>query len=68
MSKFLCALAILMAMTSQLGAQTTASDPAALKLMAACKTASGGAALDSPLAFHETGTILRDGKTGTYEM
>jgi hypothetical protein len=41
---------------------------AALKLMAECKAASGGAALDRPVAFHETGTIVRDGKAGTYEM
>ncbi len=49
-------------------AAPAASDPVALKLIAACKAASGGAALDRPAAFHETGTILRDGHAGTYEM
>lgn len=45
-----------------------ASDPVALRLIAQCKAASGGAALDRPAAFHETGTIIRDGHAGTYEM
>jgi hypothetical protein len=64
MGRILCA--VLMAVASQAHAQ--ASDPVALKLMSECKAASGGAALDAPVAFHETGTILRDGKAGTYEM
>ena len=66
LGRILCALVAFMAAASQVGAQT--SDPVALKLMAECKAASGGAALDVPVAFHETGTILRDGKAGTYEM
>jgi hypothetical protein len=66
MGKILCALAVVMAAAAQDGAQ--ASDPIASKLMSECKAASGGAALDVPVAFHETGTIQRDGKTGTYEM
>jgi hypothetical protein len=44
------------------------SDPKALALMAECRIASGGQALDKHAAFHETGTIIRDGKAGTYEM
>jgi len=48
--------------------RTEASDAVALKLIAQCKAASGGAALDRPAAFHEAGTIVRDGHAGTYEM
>lgn len=32
------------------------------------KAASGGAALDRPPGFHEAGTVVRDGATGTYEI
>jgi hypothetical protein len=46
----------------------TSSDAKALALMAQFRAASGGAALDRHVAFHETGTIVRDGQTGTYEM
>jgi hypothetical protein len=64
------ALSVALGLASLAHAQTASdrSDPAALKLMAECKAASGGAALDKPAAFHETGTIVRDGKAGTYEM
>jgi hypothetical protein len=44
------------------------SDAKALALMAQYRAASGGAALDRHEAFHETGTIIRDGQAGTYEM
>ncbi len=44
------------------------SDAKALALMAQYRAASGGAALDRHEAFHETGTIIRDGEAGTYEM
>jgi hypothetical protein len=37
------------------------------RLMALMKVASGGAALDKPSGFHETGTALRDGMAATYE-
>jgi len=36
-------------------------------LMAQMKEASGGAALDAPAGFHETGTVLSDGVASTYE-
>ena len=36
-------------------------------LIALCKTASGGAALDRPVAFHEQGTFERDGVRGAYD-
>lgn len=49
-------------------ASGNASDQKALALMAALRAASGGKALDGHAAFHETGTIIRDGMTGTYEM
>ena len=70
MKRFSLALAALIAAACLTVAHAApeASDPAALKLMAACKTASGGTALDRPAAFHETGTIVRDGHSGTYEM
>jgi hypothetical protein len=35
--------------------------------MAEMKAASGGAALDAPAGFHEIGTVVRDGISGTYE-
>jgi hypothetical protein len=68
MRKILCVLAVLIGAAPQVGAQTAPIDRIALKLMAECKAASGGAALDAPVAFHETGTILCDGKSGAYEM
>jgi hypothetical protein len=37
------------------------------RLMAQLKAASGGAALDAPAGFHETGTFVRDGVSGKYE-
>jgi hypothetical protein len=43
------------------------SDPQALKLIAQLKAASGGAALDKPVAFHEQGEFVRDGVPGTYD-
>jgi hypothetical protein len=49
-------------------ASSNASDPKARALMAEFRVASGGQALDKHMAFHETGTIIRDGKAGTYEM
>ncbi len=70
MKRFLGALAGLALAACLVAAQAAseASDSVALKLMAACKAASGGAALDRPAAFHEVGTIVRDGMSGTYEM
>jgi uncharacterized protein len=38
------------------------------RLMAHLKKASGGAALDTPAGFHEAGTVVRGGVTGTYEV
>jgi hypothetical protein len=49
-------------------ASSDTSDPKARALMAEFRAASGGPALDKHAAFHETGTIIRDGKAGTYEM
>lgn len=43
-------------------------DARAEALMAQYRAASGGAALDRHDAFHETGTVVRDGHAGTYEM
>ncbi len=70
MKRFSVALAALITMACLASAQAApeASDSVALKFMAKCKAASGGASLDRPAAFHETGTIVRDGKSGTYEM
>ena len=36
--------------------------------MAQMKAASGGAAIDRPAGFHETGTVAFDGTPGTYEV
>jgi hypothetical protein len=44
------------------------SDPKALALMAALRAANGRPALDRHAALHETGTVIRDGMAGTYEM
>lgn len=41
-------------------------DKAAI-LIQELKVASGGAALDRPDGFHESGTVTRDGKSGVYE-
>lgn len=60
------ALMIVAVAAAQIGAAPP-SDPTALRIMAECKAATGGPALDRPEAFHETGTIIRDGKVGTYE-
>ena len=59
-------LMIVAVASAQIGA-APASDPKALRIMAACKAATGGPALDRPDAFRETGTMIRDGKAGTYE-
>ena len=48
------------------GAQAGGGDKAAL-LMQQLKAASGGAALDQPDGFHESGTLVRDGKAGVYQ-
>ena len=40
----------------------------AARLMAQMKAASGGEALDALAGFHETGTTVRDGVAGTYEV
>jgi hypothetical protein len=37
-------------------------------LMIALRMATGGSALDTPKGYHETGTIKRGGRSGTYEM
>jgi len=39
----------------------------AASLVRELKEASGGAALDRPDGFHETGTLVRDGQAGVYE-
>ena len=39
----------------------------AMMLIQELKAASGGAALDRPDGFHESGTVTRDGKAGVYE-
>jgi hypothetical protein len=70
MKSFVCALLL----ASVLGGPVCAlaphdsPDAKARRLMAQCRAASGGAALDRHAAFHETGTIVRDGKPGTYEV
>lgn len=61
-------LASLLGGSAHARASGDTSDPKARALMAAFRAASGGQALDKHAAFHETGTILRDGKAGTYEM
>lgn len=53
---------------SPLPAAAHGSDARALRLMAQLRKASGGPALDHHDAFHETGTVIRDGHAGTYEM
>jgi hypothetical protein len=47
-------------------ASQNGSDKAA-ELIRELKAASGGAALDRPEGFHESGTLTRDGKPGVYE-
>ena len=61
-------LASLLGVSAYAQASSDTSDPKARALMAECRVASGGQALDKHVAFHETGTIIRDGKAGTYEM
>ncbi len=61
-------LASLLGISAYADAPRDASDPKALALMAQLRAANGGQALDKHAAFHETGTIIRDGKAGTYEM
>ena len=61
-------LASLLGASAYARASSDTSDPKARALMAECRIASGGQALDEHAAFHETGTIIRDGKAGTYEM
>lgn len=50
------------------GVTAPVSDTHAVRLMAQLRAASGGTALDRHDAFHETGTVIRDGHAGTYEM
>lgn len=61
----------MLASTLVIAAAACATAPTAeqegARLMAQMKAASGGAALDSPSGFHETGTALRDGMPVTYE-
>jgi len=45
-----------------------ATDAKAARLMAELRAASGGPSLGRHAAFHEAGTVVRDGKTGTYEV
>ena len=61
-------LAALIAGSAHAGDTGTVSDSRALELMAQYRAASGGEALNRHQAFHETGTIIRDGHAGTYEM
>ncbi|HEX3916710.1 MAG TPA: hypothetical protein VHW60_05180 [Caulobacteraceae bacterium] len=56
----------LTALAAALPAHAEASDAQALRLMHECKAATGGAALDQPEAFRETGTITQDGQSSTY--
>ena len=44
-----------------------AAEQEGARLMALMKTASGGAALDTPAGFYEAGTALRDGAPAAYE-
>lgn len=60
------ALALVLAATARDASALSGADKAA-KLIAALKAASGGAALDRPDGFHESGTLVRDGKAGVYE-
>jgi hypothetical protein len=65
----LIAASILM-LAFAIAAPTSAADRGpdkAARLMRQLKAASGGAALDQPDGFHETGTVVRDGQSGTYE-
>lgn len=61
-------LASLLGVSAYAQASRDTSNPKARALMAACRAANGGPALDKHAAFHETGTINRDGMAGTYEM
>ena len=65
-----CAIALLALAAAVVGAASGGygPDPRADTLMAQYRAASGGPALDRHVAFHETGTIVRDGHAGTYEM
>ena len=60
------AMALTLAGAGAAGATETGPDKAAM-LIQALKAASGGAALDRPDGFHESGTLTRDGRAGVYE-
>lgn len=49
-------------------ATAVTTDARAIRLMAQLREASGAGNLDRHDAFHETGTVIRDGHAGTYEM
>ncbi|HEY1752422.1 MAG TPA: hypothetical protein VGG29_14275 [Caulobacteraceae bacterium] len=62
-------LTIALAVTAAAPARAAdGSDPKALQLMAQLRALSGGGLLARHAAFHEAGTVLRDGKAGTYEV
>jgi hypothetical protein len=56
----------LAALAAALPAHAGMSDSRALRLLRECKAATGGAALDRPEAFRETGTISTDGQASPY--
>ena len=60
-------LASMFAVAAAACAITPTAEQEGARLMAEMKVASGGAALDVPLGFHETGTAMRDGMPATYE-
>jgi hypothetical protein len=59
--------AILAALVAEGQANAQAPADRASRLIQQLKDASGGPALDKPDGFHESGTLVRDGKPGTYE-
>lgn len=65
------AIAVSVALTAITTVGAAAAAPSgpdkAMTLMEALKSASGGAALDRPDGFHESGTVTRDGRSGVYE-
>jgi hypothetical protein len=68
MSRITVASALVLACVAA-GPAASADNPSdkASILIGQLKAASGGAALDRPDGFHESGTVVRDGRSGTYE-
>jgi len=57
-------IGVLAARSAEAGVNAEAK---ATRLMADCKRAMGGPAVDAPEAFHERGVMTRDGRSGAYE-